>query len=163
MEEDIFTKIYEQYYKLVFRYLYGLSFNRQKAEDLTQDVFVKAICVLDIPDDRIKAWLLTVAHNLHVDYIKRNRKQVYIDDNIQTKQTAKDFHKELEERDSLSRVLSQLWLLPETQRQAIILCVLNELEYEDAADIMEISVSAVTNLVYRARKTLRALRRQEDE
>jgi hypothetical protein len=69
-------------------------------EYLTQESFVRALCILQFPNESIKSWLLTVAHNLYVDYVKK------IED----------------------------WILG-------------------------ISVSAVTNLIYRARKTLRTLRR----
>jgi RNA polymerase sigma-70 factor (ECF subfamily) len=53
--------------------------------------------------------------------------------------------------------------LPENQRQAVLLCLVNELSYQQAGEILGISVSAVTNLIYRARKTLRALRRNINE
>jgi len=52
-------------------------------------------------------------------------------------------------------VISKLRLLPENQRQAVVLCLINELSYREAAGIMGVSVSSVTNLIYRTRKTLR--------
>ncbi|OPX44952.1 RNA polymerase sigma factor SigM [Ruminiclostridium hungatei] len=155
MEADIFAMLYRDYYKIIYRYLYSLTFNRQKAEDLTQDVFVKAMCLMDFPDARIKSWLLTVAHNLHVDYIRKNSRVKLTEDEILSPQASRDIQDEVEDRARLSKVISKLRLLPENQRQAVVLCLINELSYQEAAVIMGVSVSAVTNLIYRARKTLR--------
>ncbi len=162
MEVDIFTLIYESYYKIVYRYLYSLTFNHQKAEDLTQDVFVKAMCLLDMPDSRIKAWLLTVAHNLYIDYIRKNTRLQISEDAALLQKPSGDIQAEIENRVELSNAMSLLKALPETQRQAVILCMVNELSYEEAAAIMGVSISSVTNLIYRARKTLRAMRRLEN-
>ena len=162
MEVDIFTLIYEIYYKIVYRYLYSLTFNHQKAEDLTQDVFVKAMCLLDMPDSRIKAWLLTVAHNLYIDYIRKNTRLQISEDAALLQKPSGDIQAEIENRVELSNAMSLLKALPETQRQAVILCMVNELSYEEAAAIMGVSISSVTNLIYRARKTLRAMRRLEN-
>lgn len=155
MKADVFTMLYRDYYKTIYRYLYSLTFNRQKAEDLTQDVFVKAMCLMDFPDARIKSWLLTVAHNLHVDYIRKNSRVRLTEDEIFFPQETRDLQDEVEDRAQLSKVISKLRLLPENQRQAVVLCLINELSYQEAAGIMGVSVSSVTNLIYRARKTLR--------
>lgn len=162
MEEDIFVKIYKEYYKYVYRYFYSMIFNRQKAEDMTQDVFVKAFCVMDSPNEKIKAWLLTVAHNLYVDYIKKNRRVEYHGDKVILQQSGQNLQHTVQEREALAKVISHLKILPEAQRQAVILCLINEIKYDEAAEIMGLTVSAVTNLIYRARKTLRALRRLEE-
>lgn len=154
----MFTEVYNQYYKYVYRYLYSQTFNKQRAEDLTQDVFVKAFCALEFPNESIKAWLLTVAHNLYVDYVKKNRREVYSDDELLQCST-QDIQNHIEDKDELSNAMMYVMKLPEAQRQAVVLCLINELKYEEAAAIMGISISAVTNLVYRARKTLRAMRR----
>ncbi len=155
MKADVFTMLYRDYYKIIYRYLYSLSFNHQKAEDITQDVFVKAMCLIDFPDARIKSWLLTVAHNLHVDYIRKHSRVKLTEDEIFSPQETRNIQDEVEDRAQLSKVISKLRLLPENQRQAVVLCLINELSYQEAAGIMGVSVSSVTNLIYRARNTLR--------
>lgn len=163
MEEDIFIQLYSEYFKIVYRYLYSLTFNQQKAEDLTQDVFIRAMCVLNVPDSRIKAWLLTVARNLYIDYIKKSSKITYTPEEVLMEHTSGDIQNELEDKHMLAAVIARLRMLPDTQRQAVVLCLVNELSYEEASEVMGLSVSAVTNLIYRARKNLRALRRSQDE
>lgn len=163
MEGDIFIKIYRSYLPYVYRYLYGLTYNHQTAEDLTQDTFVKALCVLQFPNESIKSWLLTVAHNLYVDYVKKNRRLDFREDSLMEQIKVQDFISGLMLKESTRSAFALIEQLPENQRQAVLLCLVNELSYQQAGEVLGISASAVTNLIYRARKTLRALRRDINE
>lgn len=163
LQDDIFIKIYSEYMPYVYRYIYGLTFNHQISEDLTQDTFIKALCVLQSPNERIKSWLLTVAHNLYVDYVKKNKRLELRENNRFDKIEVQDFTEAIIKNESSKAAMKLIEQLPINQRQAVLLCLVNELSYQETSNIMELSISAVTNLIYRARKTLRALRRNQDE
>jgi len=163
LENDIFIKIYEEYFPYVYRYLYGLTYNHQTSEDLAQESLIKALCVLQSPNKSIKSWLLTVAHNLYVDHIKKNRRLDLKEHNLLDQINVQDFTEELILKESTKSAFILIKQLPENQRQAILLCMINELSYQEAGEILGISISAVTNLIYRARKTLRKLRRNINE
>ena len=163
LENDIFIKIYNEYLPYVYRYLYGLTYNHMVAEDLTQETFVRALCILQSPNESIKSWLLTVAHNLYVDYVKKNRRLDFRQDDFLNQIKSPDFTEQLMVKESTKSAFILIRQLPENQRQAVLLCLVNELSYQQAGEILGISVSAVTNLIYRARKTLRALRRNINE
>lgn len=163
LEDDIFVEIYNKYLPYVYRYLYGLTFNHQTAEDLTQESFIKALCVLQSPNESIKSWLLTVAHNLYVDYVKKNRKLDFRQDSFWNQIKVQDFTEGLMIKENNKSAFVLIKQLPENQRQAVLLCLVNELSYQQAGEILGISISAVTNLIYRARKTLRELRRNINE
>jgi RNA polymerase sigma-70 factor (ECF subfamily) len=156
LQDDAFLTIYQKYYAQVYGYLYGLTSKHQLAEDIAQDVFFKAFCVLNIPDERIKFWLLKVAHNCYRDYMKKNRRIEYLRDEFIDKYSS--YENELSKRENISNAFELLNSLPENQRQAVLLCLVNDLSHEHAAEVMNLSVSAVTNLIYRARKTIRELR-----
>lgn len=163
MEDDVFIKIYKEYFPYVYRYLYGLTYNHQTAEDLAQEAFVKALRVLQFPNESIKSWLLTVAHNLYVDYVKKNRKLEFQEDSLLNQIKVQDFTDELLLKESTRSAFLLIKQLPKNQRQVVLLCLINELSYEQAGKVLGLSVSAVTNLIYRARKTLRKLRRSINE
>lgn len=163
LEDDIFVEIYNKYLPYVYRYLYGLTFNHQTAEDLTQESFIKALCILQSPNESIKSWLLTVAHNLYVDYVKKNRRLDFRQDSFWNQIKSQDFTDELMIKENNKSAFILIKQLPENQRQAVLLCLVNELSYQQAGEILGISISAVTNLIYRARKTLRELRRNINE
>ncbi len=163
MKDDLFIKIYKENYSYVYRYLYGLIYNHQTAEDLTQEAFVRALCILQFPNESIKSWLLTVAHNLYVDYIKKNRRLHLQEDSWMNQIKVQDFTDEIIRKESIRSAFDLIVKLPENQRQVVLLCLVNELSYQQAGEILGISISAVTNLIYRARKTLRILRRKDYE
>lgn len=50
----MFVKVYNAFYPYVYRYVYGLTYNHQTAEDLTQEAFVKALCTLQFPNENIR-------------------------------------------------------------------------------------------------------------
>jgi len=163
LDSDIFIKIYKEYYPYVYRYLYGLTYSHQTSEDLAQEAFVKALCVLQFPNESIKSWLLTVAHNHYVDYVKKNRRLTFRESSLFNQIKVEDFTEQLMLNESTRSAFALIKELPENQRQVVLLCLVNELSYQYAGEVLGISVSAVTNLIYRARKTLRDLRRQTDE
>lgn len=160
MEEEVFVRLYNEYMQVVYRYLLSLTLDRHKAEDLTQDVFVKALYKLDFPDKGIKTWLLTVAHNLFVDYVRKNRRLKFPSDEglALYSKPALDVSQTVEEKESVEAVMLKLRQLPENQRQAVMLCLVNELSYAEAAKIMGVTAAAVANLIYRARQTLRTFK-----
>jgi RNA polymerase sigma-70 factor (ECF subfamily) len=159
LDGDVFIKVYKEFFSYVYRYLYGLTYSQQTAEDLTQEAFIKALCILQFPNENIKSWLLTVAHNLYVDYVRKNSRLDFGDNSLFSQVSVQDFTGELILKETTKSAFELIKKLPENQRQAVLLCLINELSYQQAAEVLGISVSAVTNLIYRARKTLRALRR----
>lgn len=158
LKDDIFIKIYKEYLPNVYRYLYGLTYNHQTAEDLAQETFIKALCILQTPNKSIKAWLLTVAHNLYVDYVKKNKKLDFRENSSLNQIKIDDFTDELILKENTNSAFMLIGQLPENQRKVVLLCLVNELSYQQAGEILGISVSAVTNLIYRARKNLRNIR-----
>lgn len=163
LEDDVFVKVYNAFFPYVYRYVYGLTNNHQTAEDLAQEAFVKALSTPLFPNETIKSWLLTVAHNLYVDYVRKNRRLEFRENSLLSEIGVQDFTSSLILNETMASALECIQKLPENQCQAVLLCLVNDLSYEEAAEVLGISVSAVTNLIYRARKTLRALRRYGHE
>lgn len=159
----MFVEVYNTFFPYVYRYVYGLTYNHQTAEDLTQEAFIRALCMPLFPNENIKSWLLTVAHNLYVDYVRKNRRLDFRENSFLNEIGVQDFTGALILTEATASAFEYIQKLPENQSQAVLLCLVNDLSYEEAAEILGISVSAVTNLIYRARKTLRALRRYNHE
>lgn len=75
-DRDAFGLIYDQYADTVFRFIYFRVGNRQLAEDLTADTFVRALRRIDTFDWQgrdLGAWLVTIARNLVADHFKSGR------------------------------------------------------------------------------------------
>src|SRR5437762_6742034 len=78
-----FAELYDEHLDRVFRHVLYRVGNRADAEDLTQQVFLRAWQALGryrITGSPFIAWLLTIAHNLVVDHYKARRELTPLDD-----------------------------------------------------------------------------------
>ncbi|GAB6928498.1 sigma-70 family RNA polymerase sigma factor [Paenibacillus sp. JCM 10914] len=156
--------IYPYYVKDIYRYLYSLSYDHHTAEDLVQETFYRAYLYLENwKDERIKAWLFRVAHNAFVDYQRKaSRSTVKEPDYFHQmidRHTPEQALLQQERRLELDRLLT---VLPDKQRQAILLVDVHQFTYQETADIMDISLSSIKITLFRARQRLRDLNRKDE-
>ena len=68
-------EVYEQYFTVVYRYLFSLSHNTHIAEELTQETFFKALKKID--DFRggcdLRVWICQISKNTYYDYLKKTK------------------------------------------------------------------------------------------
>ena len=74
-DENAYREMLRRYGPPVFDHIYGMVRQREQAEDLTQETFVKAFRALDRHDHERKpsAWILRIANNTAIDYVRRKR------------------------------------------------------------------------------------------
>ena len=129
-----------------------------EAEDVVQEVFMrvwKQAPTWQPGTARFDTWMHRVALNLCYDRLRRRREQVMAEPPEQVDDgPAPDAG--LMAADVGRRVDAALSLLPERQREAIVLCHFQTLSNIDAAALMEISVDALESLLSRGRRALRS-------
>jgi len=166
MKGNHLDAIYEHYVQDVYRYLYSLSYDHHTAEDLVQETFYRAYLYLEnCREDKIKPWLFRVAYNAYIDAQRKASRSTlqepdYFQRNLTDTHTPEDEVLRQERWDEIGRALSGL---PENQRQAMLLIDFNQLTYQEAADIMDIRLSHVKILLFRARQALRDQGRKGDQ
>lgn len=147
---------YQEHGPAVMAFLRSRLERRDDAEELMQETFVRAMRASDRLRDRgtVRGYLFTTAHNLLHDRFRRNRVSPIV------AATAAEFEaSESESSDARARLgalvdrLSEvLEALPEPQREAFKLGVLDRIPYREIAEMKGWSVSAVKVNVFRARK-----------
>lgn len=122
------------------------------AEDLLQDVFVKAIaagagfCNLENP----RAWLFKVARNQVIDHFRRKKQHIELDDDIPEHEV------KIAAVETLSACLPRaLQQLTEEEREAITLCDLDGVNQAEYAAMKNISLPGAKSRLQRARKKLK--------
>lgn len=165
-DEQAVTELINTYLQQVFkysRYVLPPSATKADAEDITQEVFLR---FWQNPQSwqpqkcRLIAWLLRVAHNLCVDYIRLNVR--YVDKQDSTTNLPlewEDTHSasalfELEKSNIKETVQQALRYLSIEQRSAVSLCYLRGLKNEEAAEVMGLTLAALQSLLARARRKL---------
>lgn len=148
---------YEEYAKDIYRYLYSLSRNHHITEEIVQETFYRAYIHLEeLTDERIKPWLFRVAHNAFVDYKRKEKREVVKENSFfEGYQKEGNIEKRVADKESIEEVLQEIDLLPDQQKQALLLTVLCEFTYKEIAEILSISESYVRLLIFRGRSTLR--------
>lgn len=153
-----FSELYERYARDVHRFALFLSGNPVLAEDLTAETFARAFVARDdLRVDTVKAYLLAIARNLHRDLRRREGRLVSLDEAPEAVDPAMRPDAAAEGRLRMGQVLDAVQLLPQGEREALVLAVDRELSYERIAAILGCSVPAVKVRVHRARARLRSI------
>ena len=157
-----FADLYEAYFHLVYAYISRRVRPRDAVEDLTSDVFHKALEHLP----RFKwtgapfgAWLLKIAANMIADQGRRASREQRIPDlenNIDEPASFDSAGLSLEEIEQSARLFRMVELLPEDQRRVIFLRFAEERSIRDIAEELGRSEGAIKQLQFRGLENLRA-------
>jgi RNA polymerase sigma factor (sigma-70 family) len=152
--EDAFRALHDRYHERLLAYVRHMLRGSSEAEDVVQDVFLRAYGALASGDRDIavRPWLYRVAHNRCIDYVRRAPAPPLQPDELLPGGT--DPVIEAERREKLHRLVADLHNLPEAQRSALIIRELEGLSYEDLASALGVTVPAVKSLLVRARSGL---------
>jgi RNA polymerase sigma-70 factor (ECF subfamily) len=165
-DRDAFGELYLMHRTYVYRFVSSRVGNRQLAEDITQETFLRGFHRLEsftwLGRD-IGAWFITIARNQIADHYKSGRVRsegpsldadggLHID----TRDTSAEGNPEQTVIDHLRNValIGALQLLTDEQRQCIVLRYLNQLSVAEVAEAMGKDVGAIKAMQYRATQAL---------
>jgi RNA polymerase sigma-70 factor (ECF subfamily) len=152
-----FEQLYERYARDVYRFALYLSGNTAQAEDIASETFVRVWTVRDtIRAASVKAYLFTIARNLHNDGRRRDARQVELPEGLLDHAPSPEV--EAADRQALEGVLRALQAIPEVDRAALLMRAQDGLPYEDIALALGLSLAAVRVKVHRARLRIAELR-----
>lgn len=157
---DGFALLVKKYTDKVFRIAMGFMHQQEEAEDITQEVFVKAWQSLDRFNYKsaFSTWLFRIAINESINALNRKkRKKAWsrLSSLFQAETSVADTAKPAEEKEEFRQVRQWLETLTRNQQTAFVLYEYEELSQHDIAVIMDISEGAVEQLLLRARQQLR--------
>lgn len=138
------------------RYARSLARNPADVEDLVHDTLVRAYERRSSfrGGANLRNWLLSILHNTHVDRVRssssRTRRETAINAEMETSHPA---HQEHGVR--LAQICAAFDTLPEDQREALHLIAIEDMSYQQAADLLDVPVGTLMSRVSRARAALR--------
>jgi len=170
-EPGAFRELVESYQQMVLNVCYGFVQDGDDAQDLTQEVFIQLYHKLTSfrNEAKLSTWIYRIAVNYSLNYIRSKKRRgimASLDSLFDTTTNKEELQMEgyaqqadsnllaHEDRELLQRALNKL---PEKQRVAITLNSLQEMSYQEVADVMEVSVNQVGVLVNRGKKKLYSL------
>lgn len=142
--EERILEHYEQMYRLAYTYVR----NEQDAMDVVQESVYKAIKNSHKvkKEEYMKTWLWRIVMNTAVDFIRKNQKEVYVEEMpvSSVEDTYKDFD-----------TLEALAVLDEKERAVIMLRFFEDQKISEVAQAMEENVNTVKTILYRSLKKLK--------
>lgn len=159
--ERAFSELFNRYGDLVFGYCVKLLKDREQAEDISQEVWVKVIRNAEKYNSKgqFRAWLLQIARNACFSFFRKQkiRRAEDIEDyevEDVDQQSILDLISIEEDRDRVKECINEL---PENQRVALVIWMTEDKSYEDIAKDMEVSVSSIKSLLFRSRQNLKEM------
>ena len=165
-DEEAFKIIFNDNQKKVINACYRIVNDKDVADDLTQEVFVKVWSSIDSfrSGSKLSTWIYRIAVTSSLDYLRaQKRKKRYLflqplngDDQKHTEIKAPDGHPGtlMENTERMMVLNNALNKLPENQRISFLLSKDDEMSSKEIAEILNTTVSAVVSLIHRAKKNL---------
>jgi RNA polymerase sigma-70 factor (ECF subfamily) len=159
-----FEPLYRKYVAQVYSFAVYETRDRSVAEDVTEQVFLRALAALprfrergEGADSTFRAWLFTIARNTLANVRRTERRHPVAPlDAANLVAGGRDPADVAAERAELDRAWEAIASLPDDRRQAIVLRLVNELSAREIGDIMGRSEGAVRVLIHRGLSTVRA-------
>lgn len=170
-DQSAYAELLERFRRPVFSLIYRMIGDREQAEDLAQESFVKAFNNLDTykPGYRFSSWLFKIANNHAIDHLRRARlKTVSIHGSPHAATAAREEETrivleapgETPEQEVLalelgSEIEAAISRLRPEYRTAVILRHVENRSYEEIAEVMDVPIGTIKTFLHRARAELR--------
>lgn len=165
-DRDLYAVLVGRYQEVLYRHALGMVGYADAAADLVQDSFIKGFTSLDRCQDpaRFGAWVFRILRNRCLDYLKDRRRQtVPLEESAAYLPSRDDPDADLVQSETRQAVSTALAALPEPQREAFLLKHVDGRSYEEMAEMLGASVSALKMRVMRAREALQAMLSPSEE
>lgn len=168
---DAFDTLLERHQNRLLAYITQLTGNRQQAEDIFQETFVKAIMTIRqgnyVESGKFGAWLTRIARNLFIDQYRQEKAEPTMstdDTDIDilnrkelSEQTVEDCIVDLQIRDDVRRLIR---LLPDEQREVLVMRYYRNLSFKEIAELTDVSINTALGRMRYAILNLRRLARE---
>lgn len=155
-----FLSHYNAFFEKVYRYIFfRVGKNRELAEDLTSEIFLKAFENFESFDGvrPFAVWIYRIAHNHLVDYYKKVKAEIVpIEDAENDLKVNVDYQYDFDKEIDLEKVKGLLEKLPQVQMDVVIMKYVNDLTNPEIAQILKTNEAHVRVLQHRALSALRS-------
>ena len=160
-DKDAFANLVDKYQKPVYSVCYRMLGTPTAAEDAAQEAFIRAYQALDRydPTRSFATWLLSIASNYSIDQLRKKKVTILSIDNekhawLAPPDPGPNPEKAALDKEKQALVQAILGELSDIDRAAVVLQFWHDYSYEEIAETLDISSSAVKSRLFRARKSM---------
>lgn len=166
-DENAFREIVNNYQKMILNTCYRFVYNKEAAEDITQEVFIEVYRSVKLfrSESKFSTWIYRIAVTKSLDYLKfqKRKKRFSLLRNLMGSDSGTEEFPSTEyspekqiENDERVRILREaIDKLPENQKIAFTLSKYDDLSYQEISEILGTTISSVESLIHRAKINLR--------
>ncbi len=168
--KDAYAHLVHRYQQKVFQTCIGFLHDKDDADDLTQEIFIKVYHNLNAfrKDAKFSTWLYRISINMAMNALRKKKiRKTFLSElsyksgqQLKSNEFADDLIKQGEKKLFASRALDQL---SPKQRKVFVLSYYREMSNQEVSEILNISLKAVESLLYRGRQRLQTLLKNRKE
>ncbi len=170
-QESAIEILIKRYQQKIFSYILMVVRDKEIAEDLFQDTFIKVINTLRLgnyrEEGKFNQWIMRITRNLIIDYFRKNQKMSFVDNNNENGSFIDNFS---EPTNSIEQIMitnqiheslrSLITLLPEKQQEVLMLRLYQDMSFKEIAIQTNVSINTALG---RMRYAILNLRKMVEE
>lgn len=164
MERSKFPTFYRANVTRIYRFLYfRVGGKKEVAEDLTQDVFLKALAAFESYDPAISetSWIITIARNHLINYLEKQKPNVNLEEIQETALDRVDMFDKISINHDEKRLLEAIKELPDDDALIVRMKYLEGWPYDEIAKKVGKNTGALRVQAHRALKNLKKILKQK--
>ncbi|CEH31488.1 RNA polymerase sigma-70 factor, ECF subfamily [Aneurinibacillus migulanus] len=166
-DRDAFAELVDLYKDKVYHVSYRMVGNRQEAEDVAQETFLRVYANLDNYDPQYKfsTWIYRIASNLSIDLLRKRKKNLSIDAEISGAEgvdwhdrladTSKGPEEEVLTDELQGEVQGAIMGLSPKYRAVMLLRYIEDLSLQEISEAVQLPISTIKTRIHRGREALR--------
>ena len=170
-DPEAFGRLIEPLEQLVWRVCWHYTGNREASSDCGQEAMIRIWRALDSyrGDCAFESWVYRIAANCCMDWLRKKKRDRSVsmepmrDQGFDPADTSPGTEAQVIAKDERRRLREAIALLPEDQREALVLTQLERVSYEEAARMLDVSEGTVKSRVNRAKARLKEILTPEGE
>jgi RNA polymerase sigma-70 factor (ECF subfamily) len=165
-DPEAFGRLYDMHIDRVYRHIYYRVGNEQDAEDLTQQVFLKAWQAIHRYKKTASpfiAWLMTISHNLVVDSYRTKKDTAYLEGEVLVDGPASSPERAAEASFEQQRLRRAILKLRSDEQQVVILRFIEGFEFAEIASVLKKKEGNIRVILHRALVKLRNILEKDKE
>lgn len=170
---EAFETLLLRYKSKVFSYIFLIVRNKELAEDIFQDTFIKAIANIQldryVESGKFLGWINRIAHNLIIDHFRREKNENTISsDGVEydiinnSKLTEKSIEEVISNEQVLNDVVKLIEFLPESQRSVVRMRYFEDLSFKEIAEKTDVSINTALGRMRYALLNMRKIALEKD-
>ena len=169
--EDAYRELISRYERPVFSLIFRMVRDKETAEDLAQETFIKVLNNIDryLPEFKFSSWLFKIANNITIDFLRRRQIDTISIEGAPDAVTAESKKataialasggesplQELESKELGEQIEKAIGKLRPEYRACILLRHVEDYSYDEIAEIVKLPLGTVKTYIHRARAELR--------